>query len=239
MEDSAWEYVRKGFEAVRSNFSLALAPVFFLFLGYMPMTVKVTGSNENFLSFIVWAGFIGLLIAIPLIYGRLMDVAVGQEHRTWLSILKTDWWNFFVVSVILTIPVILITPIGIAINPGFNLLQGIAEVTIDVISIYVFPLVFITRKRLDSLKLGAKCIIGNFKFSIPLIVLVLLGSFCRIILESPFFYAYFLFEQRFIRFALMLFLSFGGILLDFVVFVSATFILEDKLLKVTRNDSFK
>jgi hypothetical protein len=112
---------------------------------------------------------------------------------------------------------------GVAAGSMTYLLYGL----INILSIYVIPLVFLTRERFPCILLGIKCLIGNFQFSTPLVFLSILsialsfsmgGSSTDSAVPPP----------SAIGGLVVTFLT---VAVDFVVFVAACLVLKEKLLK--------
>ena len=110
---------------------------------------------------------------------------------------------------------------GLAAGTVTELVYGL----INILSIYVIPLVFLTGERFSCIPLGIKCLIGNFQFSLPLVVLsmlsIALGSFMgHTGAESQ--------MPASSAFAGLIFI-FLTVAVDFVVFVAACLVLKEKL----------
>lgn len=108
-------------------------------------------------------------------YGRFTEILSGQAPAPWGQLLRLHWWNFVSVSLALHIPlfiwILIIYSAGLAAGTLTFVLYGL----INVLSLYVIPLVFLTRERLSCIPLGVKCLIGNFHFSLPLVFLSILS----------------------------------------------------------------
>jgi hypothetical protein len=96
---------------------------------------------------------------------------------------------------------------------------------INVLSIYVIPLVFLTGERFPSIPLGIKCLMGNFQYSLPLVFLSILSIALSFSMghgnaDSP------LPPSSALGGLVVTFLT---VAVDFVVFVAACLVLREKL----------
>jgi hypothetical protein len=116
------------------------------------------------------------------VYGRFAQLAEGSGRSSFLSILSQHWFNFFVVSFILGAPVVI----------SVLLLQGTAgkiltfslAVVINTLTIYVLPLVFLRRERVNAIYLGLNFLKRNFTYSLPLILLTLIVLITEILVSN-------------------------------------------------------
>ena len=167
-----------------------------------------------------------LFIVYPLIYGQYTEIIINNRQSSYLKIFNTHWFNYFVVSIIVASPILVATFLGIFFKEYAIDIRNILSLSINALTIYVIPLVFLSKKRLSSVSLGIKCLLGNFNFSIPLILLTLFPSILALAIQNPSgssdnSLTTFLFNYSFWLL---------NILFDFVVFIAATLILKEKLL---------
>jgi hypothetical protein len=106
-------------------------------------------------------------------------------------------------------------------------LTKILSILIDILSIYILPLVFLLKKRFTCIPLGIKCLFGNLNFSIPLVMLAVVPSILNLfsmessdttVLSLP------LFALNYIFWVVSL-------IIDFAIFIAAALILKEKLLQ--------
>jgi len=169
-----------------------------------------------------------LLIVYPLIYGQYTEIVINNRRMSYVKIFNTHWLNYVVVSIIVASPILLVTFLGIFVMEYAIDIRNILSLSINALTIYIIPLVFLLKKRLSSISLGIKCLLGNFNFSIPLVLVTLFPSVLALAIQNPSgpsdnSLATFLFNYSFWLL---------NILLDFVVFIAATLILKDKLLNI-------
>lgn len=111
--------------------------------------------------------------------------------------------------------------------PNVPIVADFIDILINVLAIYVIPLVFLTQRRLHSIRLGLKCIIGNFNYSWLLVILTVISSILNNLFQE---YGIALFNSNLLITA-MIGSIFGFILIvvDFAVFISASLILKEKI----------
>lgn len=191
-------------------------------LFFMPSSPDKPSDFNFFLPMIL------LFIVYPLIYGQYTEITINNRQISYLKIFNTHWFNYFVVSTIVASPLLLVIFFGIFFKEYALAIRNILSLLINALSIYVIPLVFLLKKRLSSVSLGIKCLLGNFNFSIPLILLTLFPSILSLAIQNPSgpsdnSVTTFLFNYLFLLL---------NILFDFVVFIAATLILKEKLLNI-------
>jgi hypothetical protein len=118
---------------------------------------------------------LAILLIKPTIYGRFYEKACGDAASGWWELFKQHWWNYTLVSFIIALPYALLFIFGINNVAAAN---ALLYVIIEVFTIYVMPLVFITRQRIPAIASGITCLLDNVQYSIPfiLIVIVMAGA---------------------------------------------------------------
>ena len=168
-----------------------------------------------------------LFVILPVIYGQYIELITHNRLNSYFQIFRTHWLNYFVVCLILGMLLLVLSLLGHLIGlPVWSLIKILATV-IDILSIYIFPLVFLTRKHAASIPLGIKCLAGNLNFSLPLVIFALVPSLLNLftseisettVLSLP-------------MFALSYLFWLASLFVDFVIFVAAALILKEKLLQ--------
>lgn len=220
MEQSARFHVIRAINVVRSNAPFLIVPA--LVIGAPYLSFLLPGGLAGILAL---GSVLASLVVYPLMYGRFAEIVNGDVPVFWGQLLRLHWVNFITVSLLLHVPLFIWLLIsyssGVAAGAMTYLLYGL----INVLSIYVIPLVFLTRERVSCIPLGVKCLIGNFQFSLPLVFLSILS----IVLS-------FSTGQSGADSPLPPASAFGGLLItfltvavDFVVFVAACLVLKEKL----------
>jgi len=184
-------------------------------------------TSDRPAGFIFLFPLIFLFIIYPLIYGRYVEIINDNRQISYGQIFSTHWFNFFVVSLILGIPILFSTILGLGFGPGIIGINQILSIIIDVLGIYIFPLVFLLRKRFTCIPLGIKCLLGNFNFSVPLVALTIIPSVLNSFIRYPAENAEFSLPFFLINYIFWLL----SLIFDFLIFIAATLILKEKLLQ--------
>jgi hypothetical protein len=174
-------------------------------------------------------GIILALFVYPLAYGQYVEIILHNRQAPYLQIFKTHWSNYLVVSILVTSPLVVLFLLTGLLSEDTVWARYILTALVDALTVYVLPLVFILRQRLQSVSSGLKCLYENLNFSLPLILLVILPSVLGMLstlvgfpLENRDGALY-----RILGYLYWLF----SISVDFFVFVAATLILKEKLLR--------
>lgn len=220
MDQSTQPHIAQAINVIKSNVSLLILPFLVISVSYLSFL-----APENFGGILAFGSVLATLIVYPLMYGRFTEIITGQGPVSWGRLLRRHWWNFISVSIVIHVPLFIWLLIsysyGLAVGAVTDLVYGL----INVLSLYVIPLVFLTGERFSCIPLGIKCLIGNFQFSLPLVFLSLvsiaLGSFMghsgaesQLPASSAF------------AGLMVIFLT---VAVDFVVFVAAGLVLKEKL----------
>ena len=220
MDPSARPHIVQAITLVRANLSLLIVPSLAIGASYLSFLFP-----QRLAGLLAEGSVLATLIVYPLMYGRFSEIITGQVPVSWWQLLRQHWLNFILVSLALHVPLFLWLLLsyssGLAAGKVIDLLYGL----INVLGLYVIPLVFLTGERFSCIPLGIKCLIGNFHFSLPLVFLSLvsiaLGSFMgHTGAESPMPPS-----SAFVG-LILIFLTVG---VDFVVFVAASLVLKEKL----------
>jgi hypothetical protein len=222
MIQSAQPHVLRAINLIRSHVYLVIIPSVVIGLSYLSFLFP-----EKVGGLLAFGSVLATLILYPLMYGRFTEIINGEVPVPWGQVLRQHWWNFITVSIALHIPLFIWLLIsyssGVATGALTYLLYGL----INVGSIYVIPLVFLTRERLTCVPLGIKCLVGNFQFSLPLVFLSMLSIALSLSMgysgpDSP------LPPSSAVGGLVVTFLT---VAVDFVVFVAACLVLKEKLLQ--------
>ena len=221
MTSDAKTYLLRAILLLRANPNPLIVPAILGILLYMP-----AGSEESPPTFVVMS-LMTLFILLPVIYGQYIELITQNKLNSYFQVFRTHWLNYFVVSLVLGIPILILSLVGQIFGLPFWDLTKIISIFIDILSIYIFPLVFLTHKHLKCIPLGIKCLVGNLNFSLPLVILAVIPSLINlfspevsdtIALSLP------MFALNYIFWVVSLFI-------DFVVFIAAALILKEKLLQ--------
>jgi hypothetical protein len=221
MNNSIRPYLFGAVNIIRSNVSLLFIPTTIVFTPYLFMIIsnKALGSILSIFSMLL------LLVIYPLIYGKFIAIINDVNTVSWGQLFTLHWWNYVIVKLVLFSPIIFLSLITSFFNLDVNRFEDIISFLLDIFSIYIFPMVFITYQRLASIPLGIKCLLGNFTFSLPIILLSLLPTLTELlsrntstVSENPTFYFLLVFLQ-------LIF----AVVIDFTVFITASLILKEKI----------
>jgi hypothetical protein len=149
----------------------------------------------------------------------------GDGSIGWGQLFVLHWWNYFVVKLLLSLPILFLTFTHLLLNIEIDYQIEAFSLLIDILAIYIIPIVFISHQKWPSIPLGLKCLFGNFRFSLPLVllsispILLALIPINSIILSINPTYRVLSFLPQW---------SFT-VLIDFAVFITASLIIKDKL----------
>ena len=220
MDQSSRPHVVRAISIVRTHGNLILIPSIVIGVSYLSFLFP-----ENFGGLLAFGSVLATLIIYPLMYGRFTEIVNGEVPVSWGQLLRLHWWNFILVSLILHVPLFVWLLIsyssGVAVGAMTYLLYGL----INVASVYVIPLVFLTRERFPCILLGIKCLAGNFQFSTPLVFLSILS------IVLSFSMGHSGAESTLPPSSALggLAVTFLTVAVDFVVFVAACLVLKEKL----------
>jgi hypothetical protein len=181
-------------------------------------------SADNSSGFIFLLPMVLLFIIYPLIYGRYTEIINNDKHISYAQIFAVHWFNFLAVSLILGSPVLIVAILGLQLGSGMPSINKFLSITIDILSIYILPLVFLLKKKSTCIPLGIKCLIGNFSFSIPLILLAIIPFILNSLAVYP---AETGPAVHILNYSFWLI----NIVIDFLIFIAAALILKEKLLQ--------
>jgi len=191
-------------------------------LSALPLMTLPFATRGNPAYGLLVVQFLAILLIAPLIYGRFYEGVRGDTKSGWWGLFTQHWWNYTLVSFILALPYAALFIFGISNMAAAN---AILAAVIEIFTLYVMPLVFITRQRIPAIASGISCLLDNLQYSIPLIVIALILS-CI----SPLMHSYILkplqgsalYTANFLWYLIMYYF-------DVIVFTTATMILlEDK-----------
>jgi hypothetical protein len=217
MEKTAIHYLLLSYVLVKENFIYVLIPAVLT----SGLFLADEASPESTLG-LVFLIMLTLFVIVPLFYGQFIELLKYGQKDAWGSVFKKYWTKVFAVNVLLKTPALLLS----LFNPNlfiFNLLFAFA---IEVAAIYILPLVLLQKEIIGSIKLGVLCLVGNWKYSLPLVYL-LGGAFLLPYLMAA---AFKHFDLNFLIYIVATLLTILTISIEFTVFVAAGAILRDKVL---------
>ena len=220
MSRETHKYLSDAIEILKRN----VTPLLFLALtGLLFYAPTSSGSLSGFTSVLA---MLIIFIIYPLIYGRYVEIINNNRIISYVQIFRAHWLNFVIVSIIIASPILIVSFVGLVLRSPILGIRVILSIAVDILSIYILPLVFLLRERFPCIPLGMKCLVGNFTFSTPLVLLTLVPSVLGLLVKSvaapssP--------SSPILAFSYLLWLI--NIVIDFTVFIAATLILKQKLL---------
>ena len=221
MTTDAKTYLLRAALLIKANANLLALPAALGVMLYLPAAPDGSPSAFFALSLMI------LFIIMPVIYGQYIELVTHNKLNSYFQVFRTHWVNYFVVSLILGAPILILSILGHALGLPFWGLVKVLSIIIDILSIYIFPLVFLTRKHLKSIPLGIKCLFGNLNFSLPLVMLAAIPTVLNLFSTEISDTAVLSMPMLVIDYVLWV----VSLLIDFVIFVAAALILKEKLLQ--------
>lgn len=128
------------------------------------------------MTYISALGIILSFILGIIIYGRLIAQIQGGSTLPAIEILKAHWLNYIIVVILLGLPIFLYAQLSklfpMPIELSIYGKEGVRTL-INILAIYVLPIVFIKRQHLLAVMAGVVFFIQNLKKSVPIIILVI------------------------------------------------------------------
>lgn len=214
------KYILQAAKVLSANKVPVLIPVGIGLLFYIPK------DPEKGAGFLFFLPVLLLFIIYPLVYGQYIEIITHNRQTAYADIFRIHWLNYFIVSVVIGIPALLLTFVGAYPESHTPVLKNVIAIFVDVFTIYVIPLVFLLRKRLKCIPLGVKCLLGNFQFSMPLISLSLIPSIIALMMRPLPADAEYSFGTMVFGYLFWV----VSIYVDCLVFIAAALVLKEKLL---------
>lgn len=223
MNNTVFSYLLSSFKII---FSYPKILIVYAVVSFLYFWDYIKFETEK--SILYSISMVAYLFIYPIIYGKYTEIITNEKHNSYWDIFKNHWLDYYLVCIILSLPAILFLFFSIVLNlPNVPASLNLIVILINVLAIYVIPLVFITQKRLHSVFFGLKCIIGNFNHSWLLVALTIISSILNLFFRE---HGLTIFNGNLLITALIgSILSFVLIIVDFVVFISASLILKEKL----------
>ena len=221
MTPNAKTYLLRAALIIKANANPLILPAVLGVLLYMPAAPDGSPPAFFVLSLMI------LFIIMPVIYGQYIELITHHKLNSYFQVFRTHWVNYFVVSLILGTPILILSILGHAFGLPFWGLVKVLSIIIDILSIYIFPLVFLTQKHFKSIPLGIKCLFGNLNFSLPLVMLAAIPTVLNLFSTEVSDTAVLSMPMVAIDYVLWV----VSLLIDFIIFVAAALILKEKLLQ--------
>jgi hypothetical protein len=217
MEKTAIHYLIASYQMLKENFAYVLIPA--VLTSGLFLADDVSPESTIGLVFLI---MLILFFIVPLFYGQFIEILRHGKKDSWGNIFKKYWAKVFVVNLLLKTPAIVLS-LFIPRLYAFNIVFSFA---VEVAAIYILPLVLLQNEILPSIKLGVQCLLGNWRFSLPLIYL-LGGAFLLPYLMAA---AFKQIDPNMLSYVVTTLLTIVTISIEFTIFIAAGAILRDKLL---------
>lgn len=219
METRGIEYLYKAWSYLVGNLTYVIIPVLLTSCLYLAKFI------EQGLDFYYIVGiYLSIAAIVPLLYGQFIEIITTGNKENWKIVFEKYWIKVFIVSLILKVPFIIID----FIFPQTSIFESILSLGLDVLTIYVLPLVLLSNSIFSSIEIGIKCLIGNFKFSAPFIVVIVLFPVLSSVITKLVKH----FDTQFVLYSSSIFIIFLSTFVNFLIFISAAMVLKEKLLKM-------
>jgi hypothetical protein len=223
MNNPVFPYLLRSFEIILANPKILIV---YVVVGFLYFGDYINFEEGKTILFSI--SVVAFLFIWPAIYGRYIEIINGVKHESYWELFKRHWLDYYIVSIAISFPAIVFMIVKNVLDlPNVPIVNDFIDILINVLAIYVIPLVFLTQKRLHSIRLGLKCLIGNFNFSWLLVILIVISYILNDLFQE---YGMTLFNSNlFITAMIGSIFSFILIVVDFAVFISASLILKEKI----------
>lgn len=217
MEKSATHYLIEAIIILKANITYVLIPIILISSSFLLNYVD-SSFRLLFLSTIL----ITTLILLPAYYGQLIEIVKRGQKDEWRNVFNKYWVKIFIVKLILFIPLLLFS----FFNINMPVLTKTVSFMVGAVSMYVLPMVLLKGEIWDSIVLGLKCFLGNFVFSLPMV----LASSIVFLFPILTAFIYNNTDAQIVSYGLIALNSFVGVFTEFTVFIAAGLIIKEKLL---------
>ena len=116
---------------------------------------------------------------MPLFYGQFFEIINSGKKDSWSNVFNNYWLKVIIVIFILKVPIVFLN----LISSKMIVTKEILGFIIEIASIYILPLVLFEKEIINSIKLGIKCLVGNLKYSFPLVLILLPAIFIPLLIS--------------------------------------------------------
>jgi hypothetical protein len=218
MEFEAKKYIKDAVLIIKGNISPIIILLIINLSLYIPIISNTLSNAVLFLPVII------IFIVYPLICGQYVEIILNNKKASYLKIFNEHWFNFFVVNFLIGCPVLIILLLSILVHDSIGIIKNPVSIAISTLALYVFPLVFLLKKRLESISLGFKCLFGNLAFSLPLLIISLIPTIFSnavgVAVKNT---------GATVEIVFGILFMFFNTIIDFSIFIAAVLILRNKL----------
>ena len=222
MSDSSLIYIQNASKLLRYHYKLVLFP---LIIAFTSSAFSIL--TEKYLAIYYLLSALITFVVIPVIYGRFNEIITRKKFVSWKYLFNKYFINYLllvvIIALIISVPSFLFLLLMIsfdAINFSKNsfvilLLLG------HLIGLYSVPLLYFDNTLKQSLVLGFKCIFGNLKYNFPIILLLTLVSIISTFNAEL--------DSNILNAMIYCIRWIALFLIDFVIFITITLIINDKI----------
>ena len=138
------------------------------------LLIGITGIKA-FPASVMYLTYIGLFISLVLeviLLGKLSFTITKTNIPSAAIILKEKWFNYFIITVLVAVPVIIFNLVSnlFSLNTAYLLFIKLFIIFITAaLSIYVLPIAYMKNENIKSLIVGIYYLLTNLKYSIPIL----------------------------------------------------------------------
>jgi len=125
-----------------------------------------------------YISLIGLTVSFVLgivVYGRIVAQIQREGILPAFEIVKSNWFNYLIVVILISFPFVLYGQLSKAFSmsiESYIFLQEGVRTLLNILSIYILPIVFIKKQHILSILAGIVYLFNNFAKSMPIITLL-------------------------------------------------------------------
>lgn len=158
-------YSSKAITLIRKNIFICLLPaIFYALFIHNPYI-----ASNKILFFLM--SILLIFFPYPYVYGKIVEIISNCRKSSCISLVKIHWVNYLIASLLLSAPALILGMTGNGEASTSSFIEEAGSFIIDITTLYVFPLVFLQKSSISSILLGIKCLIGNFTYSLPLVII--------------------------------------------------------------------
>jgi hypothetical protein len=220
MNESTLPYFRDAARLLAYHYRIVLFPLAVGLVSNLMSSApsRVTHTLSIFSS-------LSLLAIIPVLYGRINEIITDQEFKSWKHLFSKYFVKYLgyllFAFVVMSLPLFIFLMAGQFLGLSLGVYLIFISIAYHLLALYAVPLLFYEEGIKNSFVLGYKCLAGNFKFNIPLIMI----SVALILVSRPF-----TLDEMGAAGAAINFLRWCvWVLLQILLFTAVSFILKAKL----------
>ena len=229
MEKGSISYILDALKMIRVIYIYLFSIMIFGAISYFPLlTNSITLLKHSFWLKIV---FLAILVIID---GKVSEIILNKKNESLFNVFKRYFIRicglglFFALIIMLIIfgIYVLNNATGNKLS-GFHSLFYFRNLIINVLLIYTVPLIYFDVPIYTAISLGLKSLVGNMKFTSPLIVLSLIEGTMYSVPYIPINIG-----SKYLNF----FAWEIGIIIDLIVFIAASMILKEKVFAIENGE---